>query len=225
MKTAFLLKNNWIEIFDNLSDKQAGLLIKSLFKYNVNGEKPADLTDIEVKAYFNVMLLDCKTMNENYDKRCDTSVENGKLGGRPKKTENQVDKKPKKPNSKPNNLNNHDNDNDKSRYENEIEVNPPTPFETNFNFDFCDDKWRRLIERWMNWLRTKNKRVTTQEQVNSIYQTLTFVENLTFSDAEKTVEYSISNGWGMLVVPDSIKDLIKQKNKQNEKPKKEIYLV
>ena len=110
MKTAFLLKNNWIEIFDNLSDKQAGVLIKSLFKYNVNGEKPTDLTDIEVKAYFNMMLLDCKTMNDNYDRRCITSAENGQLGGRPRK-----DEKPKKPNSKPKkpkNLSKPDNDNE-----------------------------------------------------------------------------------------------------------------
>lgn len=59
MKKAFLLKNNWIEIFNNLSDKQAGVLIKTLFKYNVNGEKPDNLSDIEVKAYFNMMLLGC----------------------------------------------------------------------------------------------------------------------------------------------------------------------
>ena len=108
MKKTFILKSNWIEIFDNLSDKQAGLLIKSLFNYNVKGEKPADLTDKEVNAYFNMMLLDCKEFTEKYDRRCETSSENGKMGGRPRK--------PNKPNSKPNNLSKpncvNDNDND-----------------------------------------------------------------------------------------------------------------
>ena len=106
-KRAFLLKNNWIEIFDNLSDKQAGVLIKSLFHYNVNGEKPGSLTDVEVNAYFNVMALECNVMNENYDRRCETSATNGKLGGRPKgSTSCKESEKPKKPNSKPKKPNN-----------------------------------------------------------------------------------------------------------------------
>lgn len=109
MKKAFLLKNNWIEIFNDLSDKQAGVLIKALFDYNVKGEKPADLTDIEVKAYFNVMLLDCNAMNASYDRRCETSVTNGRLGGRPSKTTDE--EKPKKPN----NLSKADNENENEK--------------------------------------------------------------------------------------------------------------
>ena len=111
MKKAFLLKNNWIEIFDNLSDKQAGVLIKSLFKYNVNGEKPTDLTDIEVKAYFNVMLLDCNAMNESYDRRCETSALNGSLGGAPKGNSN-AKKQPKNNLNNLNNPNENENDNE-----------------------------------------------------------------------------------------------------------------
>ena len=65
MKTAFLLKNNWIEIFDRLSDKQAGMLIKMLFAYNVNGDIPAGMKDEVVNAYFNMMKLDSDTMKEN----------------------------------------------------------------------------------------------------------------------------------------------------------------
>lgn len=139
MKKAFLLKNNWIEIFDNLSDKQAGVLIKSLFKYNVNGEKPADLTDLEIKAYFNMMLLDCNTMNENYDKRCETSANNGCLGGRPlseypsneairKRNKRKADKPNNltdKPN-KPNNLSKPDNDNDND-YDYDKDIITPLP--------------------------------------------------------------------------------------------------
>jgi len=71
-----------------LSDKQAGVLIKTLFHYNVNGTKPADLTDKEINAYFNMMVIDCNYYNNQYDRRCDTSAENGKKGGRPPKNQN-----------------------------------------------------------------------------------------------------------------------------------------
>ena len=126
MKTAFLLKNNWIEIFDRLSDKQAGMLIKMLFDYNVNGDVPAGMNDEVVNAYFNMMRLDSDTMKENYDRRCETSAQNGKSGGRPRKGENlnKPNPKPKKPNnlSKPDNDCEYDYD-----YDSDCDGNPPLP--------------------------------------------------------------------------------------------------
>ena len=100
MKQSFLLKNNWIGIFDKLSDKQAGVLIKMLFEYNVNGDVKAGISDDVVNAYFNMMILDCIHFKESYDRRSETSAKNGKLGGRPK------NEKPNKPNSKPKKPNN-----------------------------------------------------------------------------------------------------------------------
>lgn len=67
-KKTFILKSSWIEVFSQLSDKQAGKLIKSLYSYNVNGDLPAQLDDMEVKAYFNMMKLECDEFLKNYDK-------------------------------------------------------------------------------------------------------------------------------------------------------------
>ena len=126
MKTAFLLKNNWIEIFDRLSDKQAGMLIKMLFAYNVNGDLPAGMNDEVVNAYFNMMRLDSDTMKENYDRRCETSAQNGKSGGRPRKGEN-LNKPNSKP-KKPNNLSKPDNECEcECDYESDCEEIPPLP--------------------------------------------------------------------------------------------------
>lgn len=87
-KKTFILKSSWIEVFSQLSDKQAGKLIKSLYSYNVNGDLPAQLDDMEVKAYFNMMKLECDEFLKNYDKRSVTSAVNGRKGGRPKKPNN-----------------------------------------------------------------------------------------------------------------------------------------
>lgn len=135
MRETFILKSDWKSIFDDLSDKQAGMLIKMLFDYNVNGDKPANLSDLEIKMAFKLMAIDCDRFMTNYDRRCETSKNNGGKGGRPKKEDKQktdyqnsdndniIDEseKPKKPNSKPkkpNNLTKPDNDNDNDKEKN-----------------------------------------------------------------------------------------------------------
>jgi len=106
MKQTFVLKNNWIEIFNILSDKQAGILIKMLFDYNVNGEITEGMNDEIVKAYFNLMRLECKSLKDNYDRRCETSALNGLKGGAKQGNQN-AKKQPKNNLKQPkNNLNN-----------------------------------------------------------------------------------------------------------------------
>lgn len=160
MKTAFLLKNTWGEVFDQLSDKQAGILIKALFKYNVDGERTEGLSDSEVKAYFNMMVLDCKAMNENYDRRCETSRENGKkgaefgkLGGRPKTkpliTPNETPKEPLirgKPLKTPDNECDNDNENEcDNENENECECVLTRAHE---DFSFLSKDLRDALDRY-----------------------------------------------------------------------------
>lgn len=138
MKKTFILKSNWIEIFDELSDKQAGLLIKSLYYYNVTGEKPGGLSDEVVKAYLNMMILDCKEFSESYDRRKDTSRENGSLGGAPMGNTNASRKQPK---NNLNNLNkqNNPNDNDnvnENDHGGDARAKPPPDSENHFAL-FC----------------------------------------------------------------------------------------
>jgi len=158
MKQAFLLKNTWGEIFNNLSDKQAGVLIKTLFAYNVNGEKPADLTDIEVKAYFNMMVLDCNAMKANYDRRCETSAINGSLGGA--RVGNQNAKKQPKNNLKqpiqpiqPDNENENENDLKKEKLKKEKNV-------FSFSDDFCFENV------WMMYGKKGNKKTCERKWAN-----------------------------------------------------------
>ncbi|MDR1122229.1 MAG: hypothetical protein LBM08_15145, partial [Dysgonamonadaceae bacterium] len=95
----------------------------------------------------------------------------------------------------------------------EEEKEPPTPFETNFNFDFCDEKWQKLILRWIEWCATREKRMN-QYQVEAIHRTL---EGFGFEEATQIVEASILNGWITLYPDRFAEEKAKQQNKQQNK--------
>ncbi len=121
MKETFVVKTAWKSIFDNLSDKQAGILIKAVFEYMATGEIPAGLADGEIKMALRFMAIDFDAFNKAYESRCATNRENGrkgadfgKLGGRPSKE----DKTPKNPEKPRTGLKNPLNDND---YDNDLE--------------------------------------------------------------------------------------------------------
>lgn len=119
MKETFVVKTAWKSVFDNLSDKQAGILIKAVFEYMATGEIPAGLADGEIKMALRFMAIDFDAFNKAYESRCATNRENGrkgadfgKLGGRPSK-EDKTPKNPEKPRTGLKNpLNDNDNDND-----------------------------------------------------------------------------------------------------------------
>jgi hypothetical protein len=100
MRETFIIKSAWKDIFDDLGDKQAGVLIKAVFNYMATGEKPTMQSDLEIKMAFKFMALDLDTFKDKYERKCTINKENGtkgadfgKLGGRPRKSE----KTPKNP--------------------------------------------------------------------------------------------------------------------------------
>lgn len=111
MKETFIVKAAWKSVFDNLSDKQAGVLIKAVFEYMATGGIPAWLTDGELRMALRFMAIDFDVFRDRYEEKCAKLRENGAAGGRPRKnasessdqdkenTKNQmVYEKPKKPN-------------------------------------------------------------------------------------------------------------------------------
>lgn len=126
MKETFVVKTAWKSVFDNLSDKQAGILIKAVFEYMATGEIPAGLADGEIKMALRFMAIDFDAFNKTYESRCATNRENGrkgadfgKLGGRPSK-EDKTPKNPEKPRTGLKNpLNDNDNDLEKEKIQKE----------------------------------------------------------------------------------------------------------
>lgn len=82
MKDNFLLKKNQQEVFDELTDEEAGRLIKGIFSYVSTGESNLKGS---LKAVFIPIKNDIDRNEEKYQRIVERNRENGKLGGRPKK--------------------------------------------------------------------------------------------------------------------------------------------
>lgn len=101
-KKSFIAYCDWIELFEELSNEEAGKLVKHLFRYvnDLNPESPDKIT----KMCFIPIQQTLKRDLKKYEKRADISRENGSKGGRPKKPNEtqetqQVFLEPRKPDS------------------------------------------------------------------------------------------------------------------------------
>ena len=89
-KKSFILYCDWIGIFEKLSDEEAGVLIKHIFRYtnDLNPEIENRLLDVVFEPIKIQLKRDLKT----YESICERNRANGLSGGRPSNK-----KKPKKP--------------------------------------------------------------------------------------------------------------------------------
>lgn len=94
-KESFILFREHEEIFESLTDKQAGQLIKAIFKYEATREFPKIDQTIKVAFIPIKQLLDKNY--EKYKEKCEQNRLNGMKGGRPKKRE-KTEQNPKKAN-------------------------------------------------------------------------------------------------------------------------------
>lgn len=83
-KNSFVLRISYGEIFAEMSDKQAGMLIKAIFNYVATGEIPAWLNDIEAKTAFKFIKQDIDYDTAKYDELCEKRSEWGKKGAKTK---------------------------------------------------------------------------------------------------------------------------------------------
>lgn len=122
-----------IHVFEELTDEQAGRLIKHIFEY-VNDKNP-ELNDQILKVSFAPIKAQLKRDLEDWLKICQRNKGNGNLGGRPKKNQEdtneteRITEEPKKPSgfksnpknpSKPDNDNDNDNDREKIETHNNV---------------------------------------------------------------------------------------------------------
>lgn len=95
MKETFIVRTEWRDaIFELPLDEQA-IILQNLFYYHAGEENLINLNNLRVKLVWLLIEPNLKRNAEAYDKRIETSKENGKKGGRPKENKNL--KKPKKP--------------------------------------------------------------------------------------------------------------------------------
>lgn len=166
MKKSFLIHLDSLNVLDELSNEQSGILFKAIKDYH-NGLNPK--LDFGMRMAFLPFENQFKRDAESYDKTCERNKENGKKGGRPKKptiTEktHMVISKPKKADSD----NDSDSDNNKNIFK------PPTideiqlyckqrnnNIDVNKFYDFYESKgwyvgknkmkdWKASIRTWEN---------------------------------------------------------------------------
>lgn len=85
MKDNFLLKKSQQQVFDALSDEEAGKLIKGIFRYLESGD--SGLTGM-MNAIFIPIKNDIDKNEETYQRRCEINRQNGSFGGAPKGNKN-----------------------------------------------------------------------------------------------------------------------------------------
>jgi len=95
-KNSFVLFTKYERIFTDMSDRQAGVLIKAIFHYVATGETMDGLNDVEVKTAFKFVKLDLDYNSKKYIDTCNQNAINGKKGGAPKGNSN-ARKQPKQP--------------------------------------------------------------------------------------------------------------------------------
>ena len=93
-KNNFILYKDYEEHIKLLSDEQAGQLFKAIFRY-VDGRNEVDLDPMTQMA-FSFIKANLERDLKKYKERVEIARENGKKGGRPKESEQNLNK-PKKP--------------------------------------------------------------------------------------------------------------------------------
>ncbi|MGN0961795.1 MAG: DUF6291 domain-containing protein [Christensenellales bacterium] len=83
IRDSFIILKNWAEAISALPEEYQLETYKALMQYGLNGEIPQNISPVA-----NAMLISFSKGMENNILRYNASVENGKLGGRPKKNEN-----------------------------------------------------------------------------------------------------------------------------------------
>ena len=84
MKNSFVLQTRLNAVVAKLSDKQAGVLFKSILNYAENGTA-VSFEDSAVDIAFEFVRQDIDYSAAKYEQICKRNADNGKLGGRPKK--------------------------------------------------------------------------------------------------------------------------------------------
>ena len=214
-KKSFVAYCDWIESFEELSDEEAGKLVKHLFRY-VNDLQP-ECPDKLTKLCFIPIKQCLKRDLKKYDNYIKKQIENGKKGGRPKKPTDKTKtqktqaffQKPKKADNVNVNDNVSVNDNviNTKRKKDKKEIELVYPFDT--------PSFKTAVSIWKQYKadqhKFKYKSLTSEQallkQLGKDYSTeLEVIE---------AIEYSMANGYKGIYKP--------QKLQNNGSKNKEVF--
>ena len=195
-KKSFVAYCDWLESFEELTDEEAGRLVKHLFRY-VNDKNP-EAPDRLTKMCFIPIKQALKRDLNKYENIRERNIENGKKGGRPKKPTglSGLKEKPKKA------VNVNDNVND-----NEINKKIESSFETFWNlYDKKVDR-KKSLEKWKNLKQSERDEiiektpdyVKANPEIKYRKNPVTFFNNRSWEDEIIKKPKKSSNGFQKLV--------------------------
>lgn len=181
-KNSFILRNEYLDIFTDLSDNQAGVLIKAVYKYAAAKEMPEGLKDVEVKMAFKFIKKDIDYDTAKYEELCEKRSEAGKSGGRPKKQ--MLFEKPKGffEKQKKHSDSVVDSEVDKSTLKEKEVKEKEKPLASAF-------------DRFLNYRKQIKKPFKSQMSIDECYKRLEKLSGGNLNLAEQIVNQSIAQGW------------------------------
>ncbi|MCD7844117.1 MAG: DnaD domain protein [Clostridiales bacterium] len=84
-RKSFVVYLDWKKLFKRLSREQRGDVLSAMFDYQESGQ-PYDGDDIAVGVAFDAMQIVFDRDDEKYQEQCQRNAENGRKGGRPRKS-------------------------------------------------------------------------------------------------------------------------------------------
>ncbi|WP_288981199.1 DUF6291 domain-containing protein [uncultured Flavobacterium sp.] len=188
-KKKVIVYADWIIKFEVLNDEEAGRLIKHFFRYinDLNPTYPDRITEISFLDIQNTLKRDLK----KWEKRAESSRENGKNGGRPqnpkKPTETQqVILQPKKP------VIDIDSDSD-SVIVKDIKLKDIK--EKTIEKIVFIDGFKEIVERWLKYKSDRKESYKSEDSIDTFYRNLLKLSNSNPKVAIEIIEQSISNNW------------------------------
>ena len=83
MKETFIIRTEWFASISKLSEIEQSAILKNLFLYHLGEIDKLEFPTLAVELIWGLLLPNLVRNIDSYDKRRETSSENGKLGGRP----------------------------------------------------------------------------------------------------------------------------------------------
>lgn len=198
-KKSFVAYCDWIESFEELSDEEAGKLVKHLFRY-VNDLQP-ECPDKLTKVCFIPIKQCLKRDLKKYDNYIKKQIENGKKGGRPKKPTDKTKtqktqaffQKPKKADNVNDNVNVSVNDNVINKEKSIKKEKLIYPFDT--------ESFKNNIEIWKQYKQDQHRfkfKTLLSEQAFLKQISKDFNSELEVTEA---IEYSMAQGYKGIYKP------------------------
>ena len=193
-KNSFVLQTRLNAVVAKLSDKQAGILFKSILNYAENGVD-ASFEDNAITIAFTFVKQDIDYTAKKYAEMCLKRAESGRLGGQAKQANANKCYQTQAKSSK---AKHNDNDVDNDIEIDKITITPLPPLKGKESLDFVSAEFKPIFQKWLDYKKEKKQTYKSKLSLQQCYKQLLELSNNNATLAEKVVNQSIANNWAGL---------------------------